>query len=69
MTMGTRIRILLLALLAFAPAAHSQTVSVSTVTARVEALRAEGKTVSAQRSIPEKLRYAALCDLRKEETR
>ena len=30
MTMGTRIRILLLALLAFAPAAHSQTVSVST---------------------------------------
>ena len=48
---------------------YDETVSVSTVTARVEALRAEGKTVSAQRSIPEKLRYAALCDLRKEETR
>ena len=29
---------------------------------------AEGKTVSAQRSIPEKLRYATLCDLRKEAT-
>jgi len=39
------------------------------VTARVEALRAEGKTVSAQRSFPEKLRYAALCDLRKEAAR
>lgn len=48
---------------------YDETVSVSAVTARVEALRAEGKTVSAQRSIPEKLRYAALCDLRKEETR
>ena len=36
------------------------------VTARVSALRAEGKTVSAQRAIPEKLRYATLCDLRKE---
>ena len=39
------------------------------VTEKVEALRAEGKTVSAQRSIPEKLRYAALCDLRKESAR
>ena len=39
-----------------------------TVTDTVEALRAEGKTVSAQRSIPEKLRYATLCDLRKEAT-
>ena len=48
---------------------YDETVSVSAVTAKVEALRAEGKTVSAQRSIPEKLRYAALCDLRKEETR
>ena len=38
------------------------------VTEKVEALRAEGKTVSAQRSIPEKLRYATLCDLRKEAT-
>lgn len=37
-----------------------------TVTDTVEALRVEGKTVSAQRSIPEKLRYATLCDLRKE---
>ena len=48
---------------------YDETVSVSAVTARVEALRNQGKTVSAQRSIPEKLRYAALCDLRKEETR
>ena len=39
------------------------------VTEKVEALRAEGKTVSAQRSIPEKLRYATLCDLRKEGAR
>ena len=39
---------------------------VSAVTAKVEALRAEGKTVSAQRAIPDKLRCAALCDLRKE---
>ena len=37
-----------------------------TVTDTVEALRNQGKTVSAQRSIPEKLRYATLCDLRKE---
>ena len=48
---------------------YDTTTPVSAVTAKVEALRAEGKTVSAQRSIPEKLRYAALCDLRKEETR
>ena len=39
------------------------------VTATVNALRAEGKTVSAQRAIPEKLRYATLCDLRKEGAR
>ena len=39
------------------------------VTAKVTALRAEGKTVSAQRAIPEKLRYATLCDLRKEGAR
>lgn len=39
-----------------------------TVTDTVEALRNQGKTVSAQRSIPEKLRYATLCDLRKEAT-
>ena len=36
------------------------------VTATVATLRAEGKSVSAQRAIPEKLRYATLCDLRKE---
>ncbi len=41
----------------------------ATVTAEVAALRAEGKTVSAQRAIPEKLRYATLCDLRKEGAR
>ncbi len=38
----------------------------ATVTDRVAALRAAGKTVSAQRAIPEKLRYATLCDLREE---
>ena len=40
--------------------------STADVTACVAALRAEGKTVSAQSTIPEKLRYATLCDLRKE---
>ena len=44
------------------------TLVTAAVTEKVEALRAEGKTVSAQRSIPEKLRYATLCDLRKEAT-
>ena len=39
------------------------------VTATVATLRAEGKSVSAQRAIPEKLRYATLCDLRKEGAR
>ena len=44
-------------------------ISAAAVTATVATLRAEGKSVSAQRAIPEKLRYAALCDLRKEATR
>ena len=48
---------------------YDATVSAATVTAAVAALRAEGKTVSAQRAIPEKLRYATLCDLRKEGAR
>ena len=39
------------------------------VTEAVSSLRSEGKTVSAQRAIPEKLRYATLCDLRKEGSR
>ena len=38
----------------------------ATVAQAVAALRAEGKSVSAQRAIPQKLRYATLCDLRKE---
>ena len=45
---------------------YDATTPTAAVTAAVSALRAEGKTVSAQRAIPEKLRYAALCDLRKE---
>ena len=36
------------------------------VSQAVAALRSQGKSVSAQRAIPEKLRYATLCDLRKE---
>jgi ATP phosphoribosyltransferase regulatory subunit len=36
------------------------------VTAKVAALRAEGKTVSAQRAIPDKLRYGTILDMRKE---
>ena len=41
----------------------------ATVAQTVAALRAEGRSVSAQRAIPQKLRYAALCDLRKEGAR
>ncbi len=48
---------------------YDATTPAATVTAKVDALRAEGKTVSAQRAIPEKLRYATLCDLRKEGAR
>ena len=39
------------------------------VSQAVAALRSQGKSVSAQRAIPEKLRYATLCDLRKEGAR
>ena len=45
---------------------YDTTVPVSAVTDRVAALRAEGKTVSAQRTIPDKLRYATVLDMRKE---
>ena len=45
---------------------YDTTTPVSAVTDRVAALRAEGKTVSAQRVIPDKLRYAAVLDMRKE---
>ena len=48
---------------------YDATTPASSVAGSVSALRAEGKTVSAQRAIPEKLRYAALCDLRKEGAR
>ncbi len=48
---------------------YDATISPAAVTARVEALRAEGKTVSAQRTIPDKVRYATLCDMRKEGAR
>ncbi len=48
---------------------YDATTATEAVTAKVDALRAEGKTVSAQRAIPEKLRYATLCDLRKEGAR
>ena len=41
----------------------------ATVAETVATLRAEGKSVSAQRAIPHKLRYATLCDLRKEGAR
>ena len=48
---------------------YDATTPASSVAGSVSALRAEGKTVSAQRAIPEKLRYATLCDLRKEGAR
>ena len=47
---------------------YDATTPTTAVTEAVETLRAEGKTVSAQRAVPEKLRYATLCDLRKEAT-
>ena len=43
---------------------YDTTVSPAEVAAKVADLRAAGKTVSAQRAIPEKLRYATLCDMR-----
>ena len=45
---------------------YDATTPPKAVASRVAALRTEGKTVSAQRAIPDKLRYATLCDLRKE---
>ena len=38
------------------------------VAAKVQELQAAGKTVSAQKTIPEKLRYKTLCRLEGEET-
>ena len=48
---------------------YNGSVSPATVAAEVAALRGEGLTVTAQRAIPEKLRYATLRDLRKEGTK
>ena len=45
---------------------YGPTTAPDAVAAEVAALRGEGLTVSAQRAIPEKLRYATLRDLRKE---
>ena len=45
---------------------YDTTVPYSAVAEKIAALRAEGKTVSAQRTVPDKLRYATVCDLRKE---
>ena len=45
---------------------YDTTTPVSAVTDKVAALRAEGKTVSAQRALPDKLRYATVLDMRKE---
>ncbi len=48
---------------------YDESTATETVAATVAALRADGKTVSAQRTIPEKLRYASVTDLRKEGAR
>ena len=48
---------------------YDATIPPAAVSARVEALRAEGKTVTAQRALSDKVRYATLCDLRKEGTK
>ena len=45
---------------------YDATVPASAVSDRVADLRGQGKTVSAQKTIPDKLRYATLCDMRKE---
>ena len=45
---------------------YDATTPAAAVAETVEALRAEGKTVTAQRAIPDKVRYAAICDMRKE---
>ncbi len=47
---------------------YDRSTSAAAVAARVAALRADGKTVSAQRAIPDRVRYAAICDLREEAT-
>ena len=46
---------------------YSEKTDKTCLVARRDALIAEGKSVSAQRAIPEKLRYGALVDLRGEE--
>ena len=38
----------------------------ATIAARVDALTSAGKSVSAQRTVPPKLRYRELCDMREE---
>ncbi len=48
---------------------YDATVPTEAVAARVEALRSEGKTVSAQRAVPAKVRFGELLDLREEEAR
>lgn len=45
---------------------YDTTTPTSAVSQRIAELRAEGKTVSAQRTVPEKLRFADACDMRKE---
>lgn len=45
---------------------YDTTTPAAAVAQAVEALRAEGKTVSAQRAIPDQVRYAAVFDMRKE---
>ena len=45
---------------------YDATVPAAAVSDRVADLRGQGKTVSAQKTIPDKLRYATLCDMRKE---
>ena len=45
---------------------YDATVPASAVSDRVADLRGQGKTVSAQKTIPDTLRYATLCDMRKE---
>ena len=48
---------------------YDSSTTTEAVAKTVSALRADGKSVSAQRAVPDKLRYATLCDLRKEGVR
>ena len=48
---------------------YSANTDTAKVTAAAEALRAEGKTVTVQRAVPERVRYREICDMREGATK